>query len=152
MCRTYSYWAVHPSRRPEPKPWPPGMKEDNPTEQRKTYWLETGETLNFFYYLQQRARLRGNNSPYGIVLRTSRSRWTHKGNLYLEQKKEGFREQMSQAAAGIVYAPQEILITSEAPARRLSLSMRGPTTLVPYVPAIKQQTNKPERVMGRDLS
>ena len=47
MCRTYSYWAVHPSRRPEPKPWPPGMKEDNPTEQRKNYWLETGETLNF---------------------------------------------------------------------------------------------------------
>lgn len=58
--RTYSYWAVHPFRRPDPKPWPPGMEEDGPTEQRKSYWLETGETLIFFYSLQlRRARLRG---------------------------------------------------------------------------------------------
>lgn len=47
MGRTYSYWAVHPFRRPDPKPWPPGMEEDGPTEQRKSYWLETGETLIF---------------------------------------------------------------------------------------------------------
>lgn len=61
MGRTYSYWAVHPFRRPDPKPWPPGMEEDGPTEQRKSYWLKTGETLIFLFFATAEGKVEGGN-------------------------------------------------------------------------------------------
>lgn len=81
MGRTYSYWAVHPFRRPDPKPWPPGMEEDCPTEQRKSYWLETGETLISLFFATAEGRVeRGgtiawlirSSPPYGRGRRTVR--------------------------------------------------------------------------------
>jgi hypothetical protein len=50
MGHTYSYWAVHPFRRPDPKPWLPVKEIANRIREKKAIGRETGDTLIFLFF------------------------------------------------------------------------------------------------------
>ena len=53
MGLTYSYWAVHPFRRPDPKPWLPHEWKRSQAQlntRERAIGRETGETLIFLFF------------------------------------------------------------------------------------------------------